>query len=298
MPEVRPAALRLAASLLLALALALPAQALSVRDDTGRTHTFARSPQRIVSILPSLTEAVCQLGQCHRLVGVDRYASWPEAVTRLRTVGGGIDPHIEAIAALKPDLVLAAGSARGIERLSALGLPVLQFEPRTHADVQRMLLALGELLEVPQAPRLWREIDAGLVAAAQGVPVQARGWRVYFEVNDAPFAASESSFIGQTLSRLGLGNVVPGDLGPFPKVNPEMVVRADPDLLMMGERQGDTLAGRPGWRQMRAVRQGRVCMFTPQEADVLVRPGPRLAEAAQLMARCVARHASARQGSP
>jgi iron complex transport system substrate-binding protein len=114
---------------------------------------------------------------------------------------------------------------------------------------------------------------------------------VYFEVNDAPYAASESSFIGQTLARLGLGNVLPASLGPFPKINPEWVVRADPDLIMIGERQGDDprgmVAARPGWRGLRAVQQRRVCVFTPAESDVLVRPGPRMAEAAQLMLRCV-----------
>lgn len=283
---------RLARVLLVWLAL-LPvcAEALTVRDDSGRSVRLAQPPHRIVSVLPALTEMVCELGQCERLVGVDRYSSWPASVKALPRVGSGLEPSIEAIVALKPDLVLMAGSARGGERLQALGIPVLSLEPKTHEDVQRILGLLGQVLGVSVAPQVWREILAGQVAAAQAVPTPARAWRVYFEVNDAPYAASESSFIGQTLARLGLGNIVPGALGPFPRINPEMVVRADPDLLMMGARQGDVLASRPGWRQMRAVRQGRVCVFSPDEADILVRPGPRMAEAAQLMAACVARHA-------
>ncbi len=283
---------RLARVLLAFMALLpLQAAAVTVRDDGGRSVQLAQPPQRIVSVLPALTEMVCQLGQCARLVGVDRYSSWPASVKALPRVGGGLEPSIEAIVALKPDLVLMAGSARGGERLQALGIPVLNFEPKTHEDVQRILGLLGQVLGVPQAPQVWREILAGQEAAAQAVPAPARAWRVYFEVNDAPYAASQSSFIGQTLVRLGLGNIVPGDLGPFPRINPEMVVRADPDVLMMGARQGEVLASRPGWRQMRAVRQGRVCVFSPDEADILVRPGPRMAEAAQLMAACVARHA-------
>lgn len=261
----------------------------TVRDDSGRSQTFDKPVQRIVSVLPALTEMVCHLGHCERLVGVDRYASWPERVNTLPRVGGGLDPSIEAIVALRPDLVLMAGSSRGGERLRALGIPVLSLEPRTHADVQRILATLGTVLGVADPDRAWREMELGLDAVAREVPVQARGWRVYFEVNEAPFAASPSSFIGQTLSRLGLGNVVPASLGPFPRINPEMVVRTDPDLVMMGERDG--LISRPGWRQLRAVRSGRVCVFTAAEADVLVRPGPRMVEAAQLMARCVARHA-------
>jgi iron complex transport system substrate-binding protein len=111
--------------------------------------------------------------------------------------------------------------------------------------------------------------------------------RVYFEVNPAPYAAGESSFIGETLTRLGVRNVVPASLGPFPKLNPEFVVRANPDLILLSERGSSGLAERPGWRTIRAVREQRVCVFTAAEGDVLVRPGPRMAEAAQLMARCL-----------
>ena len=260
---------------------------ITVRDDQGRTLRLAQPPQRIVSLLPALTEMACELGRCERLVGLDRYSSWPESIKAIPRVGGGLDASIEAVLALRPDLVLMARSARGGERLQALGGPVIYAEPKTHADVERLLKTLGTLLGVAQAERVWTGVSAGLAEAARALPPAAKGWRVYFEVNDAPYAASESSFIGQTLAQLGLANVMPGSLGPFPKINPEWVVRADPDLIMLSERHGQTLAARPGWRQMRALREGRVCLFTADEADTLVRPGPRLAEAAQLMLRCV-----------
>ncbi len=274
----------------LAVVLAWPQAAtasITVQDDQGRTLRLAQPPQRIVSLLPALTEMVCALGRCERLVGLDRYSSWPASVKALPRVGGGMDASIEAVLALRPDVVLMASSARGGERLQALGVPVFYAEPQTHADVERLLQSLGTLLGVSGADRVWRGITSGLADAARALPPAAKGWRVYFEVNDAPYAASESSFIGQTLSQLGLANVVPASLGPFPKINPEWVVRADPDLLMLSDRQGQSLAARPGWRQMRAVREGRVCLFTPDEADTLVRPGPRLDHAAQLMLRCV-----------
>jgi len=82
-------------------------------------------------------------------------------------------------------------------------------------------------------------------------------------------------------------NIVPARLGPFPKLNPEYIVRANPDLIMIGQRSADGLMGRPGWQGMRALREQRVCIFPAEEADVLVRPGPRMAEAARLMARCL-----------
>lgn len=273
---------------LLCLLAAAPARALQVTDDRGVTVTLAQAPQRIVSLLPSLTETVCELGRCQRLVGVDRYSNFPASVQKLPQVGGGLDPNIEMIVALKPDVVLMATSSRAGERLQALGLKVVALEPRNHADVQRVMLKLGQLLEVPDADRIWRAIDAGVSAAAQSLPAGVRGTRVYFEVNQGPYAASESSFIGETLARLGVKNIVPAKLGRFPKLNPEYIVRANPDLVMVGQRSADGLQARPGWQSIRALREQRVCIFPAEEADVLVRPGPRMAEGARLMAKCLA----------
>ena len=266
---------------------ATAAQALQVTDDRGVMLSFPQPPQRIVSLLPSLAETVCELGHCGRLVGVDRYTDYPASLQKLPQVGGGLDPNIEAIVALKPDVVLMAKSSRAAERLEALGIQVMALEPKTYADVQRVMLKLGQLLEVPDAQRVWRAIDAGVSAAAQSLPEQVRGTRVYFEVNQGPYAASEASFIGETLIRLGVKNIVPAKLGPFPKLNPEYIVRANPDLIMVGQGSADGLTQRPGWHSIRAVRERRVCIFPAEQANVLVRPGPRMAEAARLMAQCL-----------
>lgn len=273
-------------------ALALPmAHALQVTDERGVTVTLAAAPQRIVSLLPSLAETVCALGQCQRIVGVDRYSNYPASLQKLPQVGGGLDPNIEMIVALKPDVVLMSKSSRASEQLEALGIKVVALEPKTHADVQRVVLALGQLLAVPDAARIWRTIDAGVSAAAQSLPASVRGTRVYFEVNQGPYAAGESSFIGETLTRLGVKNIVPAALGPFPKLNPEYIVRANPDLIFIGQRSADGLAARPGWRGIRAVREQRVCIFPSEQADALVRPGPRMAEAAHIMAHCLEKNA-------
>ena len=273
--------------LMAALAQAQPVQ---VTDDRGRVVSLPQSPQRIVTLLPSLTESVCELDQCHRLVGVDRYSNWPESVNRLPKLGGGIDPSIEAIVAAKPDVVLLAMSSRASERLEALGLKVVVLEPKTHADVRRVLGVVGQVLGVPKAEgadRLWRVIDAGVQAAAQSLPPKARNTRVYFEVSRGPYAASEASFIGESLTRLGARNVVPASLGPFPRLNPEYVVRANPDVIMIGNRSMQAMVPYPGWASMRAIRENRLCVFGPGDSDVVVRPGPRMAEAARIMARCL-----------
>ena len=266
-------------------------QAFTVLDDAQHKVEIPQRPQRIVSLLPSLTETVCALGQCQRLVAVDRYSNWPESVRRLPRMGGGIDPNIESIVAQKPDLVLLAGSTRGVERLQALGITVLRLEPRTHADVQRVLLTVAEVLGLPraEADRVWREIDGGVKSAAQSLASQARQQRVYFEVSPTPYGASESSFIGETLQRMGVRNILPASLGPFPQINPEFVVRAQPDVIMAGDSSRASMLQRPGWPQMRAMREDRLCVFTPEQADVAVRAGPRMAEGARLMAQCLNR---------
>lgn len=262
-------------------------QALQLTDDRGMSITFAGTPQRIVSLLPSLTETVCELGQCQRLVGVDVNSNYPDRVRALAQLGGGLEPSIEAIVALKPDVVLMATSSRAGERLQALGLKVVALEPKSHADVKRVLETLGQLLDVPDALRVWRVIDAGVSAAAQSLPARVKHTRVYFEVDRGPYAAGESSFIGETLTRLGVRNIVPARLGPFPRLNPEYVVRADPDLIMVGDQNFAGLDGRPGWSAMRAVREGRICVLSAAQSDVVVRAGPRMAEGARIMARCL-----------
>ena len=285
------------AGVALALAL-LPAQALQVQDDKGAVLTLPRPAERIVSLLPALTEIVCALDQCERLVGVDEHSNFPAPVRRLPVVGSGLEPGIEAVVALKPDLVLLAGSSRAIKRLQSLGIPVLALEPRTHADLQRVLKTLGVVLGLPEAraQALWQRITASLAASAKALPEAARRKRVYIEVGRGPYAASESSFMGETLTRLGARNIVPGSLGPFPLLNPEFVVRADPELIIVsaggaggeaGEGGAEGLQLYPGWAGIAAVRGKHVCVFKGEQADALARPGPRLAEAAALMARCL-----------
>jgi iron complex transport system substrate-binding protein len=273
---------------------ALPAQAVIVLDDRQQKVQIVQSPQRIVSLLPSLTETVCALQQCHKLVGLDRYSNWPESVKAIPRVGGGLDPNIESIVALKPDLVLAAGSTRGADRLQSMGLKVLRLEPRNHADAERVWRTVAQALHVPAADsdKVWQDIQQGVQAAVASLSPAARQQRVYFEVSPAPYGASESSFMGETLKRMGVGNILPASMGPFPQVNPEWVVQARPDVIMAGDSSRASMAQRPGWGRLRAMQGDRLCIFKPEESDILVRAGPRMAEGARLMAGCLNRAAA------
>jgi iron complex transport system substrate-binding protein len=260
-----------------------------VVDDRGRTVTLAAPARRVVSLLPSSTESVCALGACDRLVGVDRWSNYPAQAAALPRLGGLEDTAIERIVALKPDLVLAAGSSRAIDRLESLGLPVLALEPRGFADTRRVLDAIARALGRPgEGEALWRAIEARIDAAAARMPASTRGARVYFEVSETPHAAGEASFVGETLARLGLRNVVPAALGPFPQLNPEFVVRAAPELVIGGARNVASMPGRPGWAAIPALRERRACALDPARYDLVVRPGPRLGEAAEAIADCIA----------
>lgn len=273
---------------LLALWCAAAAASVTVRDDRGVDVTLRQPPLRLVTLLPSLTETVCELGACDRLVGVDDWSDWPAPVARLPHLGSVVDFSVERVVGLKPDLVLLSSTARALPRLQALGVPVLGLDIKTLADVRRVSAIVGQALQVPGAPALWQRIDAGIAAAARSVPPSARGTSVYFEISDGVYAASEASHVGELLRRLGAANIVPGRLGSVPKLNPEFVVRADPQLIMVAERDAPTLAARPGWSRLRALREHRVCAFTPAQADTIVRPGPRLDEGARVLADCLA----------
>ena len=283
---------------MIALALPLTAHAqITLHDDRGATVVMAAAPQRIVSLLPSFTESICALGACERLVGTDRFSNWPTSVIALPKLGGLDDAQIERIVALRPGVVLLSASARVADRLEALGVKVLSLESRDHADVKRTLTLLAQMLGTPeQADRVWAGIESAVRAAAARVPAALRGQRVYFEVDTTPYAAGAASFIGETLARLGLVNAVSADLGPFPKLNPEHVLRLQPDIVMAAQASLAEMPRRPGWGALRALQEGRSCGFPGVRYELLVRPGPRMGEAAAVLANCLVAIASATKG--
>ena len=286
--------MRCIGALLLALALALAAFGAAaqvvVRDDRGVDVALAAAPQRVVSLLPSLTESVCAIGACDRLVGTDRFSNWPASVAALPKLGGLDDLPVERIAALKPDVVLVSSSARIIGRLEALGFKVVVLETRNRADTRNTLMLLARLFERPGAgDAVWARIERDIAAAAARVPPGVRGQRVYFEIDSTPYAAGPESFVGEMLGRLGMGNILAPESGPFPKVNPEYVVRAQPDVVMASAQNLQEMPPRPGWTSLRALARGKACGFELAQFDLLTRPGPRMGEAAGVLADCLVR---------
>jgi ABC-type hemin transport system substrate-binding protein len=204
-------------------------------------------------------------------VGVDRYSNWPTSIKSLPIVGGGLDPNIEAIAILKPDVVLAGKSTRATDRLRSLGIKVLTFDVKDYRSAQLAMTKIALLLGLPDKDTelLWQNIIAQVSSITASLPKSSQGTRVYFEVSNTPFGAGEASFIGETLSRLKVTNIIPASLGPFPKLNPEFIVRENPNLIMLGYTANENLSARPGWNKIQAVSQQRICTLLDPTRDPL-----------------------------
>ncbi len=268
----------------------------TVTDDRGKPISFASPPTRIVSLLPSLTETVCALGACDRLVGTDRFSNWPMHVSNLPKLGGLQDVQVERLYALNPDLVLLATSHRVIDRLESLGLTVVALESRSLDDIERVTNILGSVLELEsEANAMLASTELKISNAAELVSTQWQDARVYFEIASDPFAAGETSFIGELLGALGLSNIVPSTLGPFPKLNPEFIVRENPDIILGSETAIDSMSTRPGWNTLDALKNQYTCGFKIEQFDVIARPGPRLGEAAVHIAQCISNLPSGKQ---
>ncbi len=263
--------------------------AYTVTDMRGRQVRLERVPQRIVSLLPSLTESLCALDACERIVGVDEFSNHPARVAALPKLGHTFAPLVEATVRLRPDVVLMAYSAPVIAQLERFGIPVLALDANDMAQLEQVLHKLDQLLQVQRAnallARMQAEVDQQAKALAALTPA---GQKVYFEVDATPYAAGPDSFIGQLLQRLGARNVLPQNLGPFPRITPEYVLRQQPELIIhTPQTPSASFATRPGWSRMPAVRSGRICALDLVETDVVSRPGPRLGEAARALARCL-----------
>jgi iron complex transport system substrate-binding protein len=264
-----------------------------VLTDAGhRELRFAVPPQRIVSLLPSVTESVCELGECNRLVATDSFSNWPEYAQRLPKAGGIEDVDVEQVVQAKPDVVLLAHAPRVLDRLRSLGIVIFEFDSDTYPDIAANITTLGVLLGVPDSAKaLNARIDHAIaeIAAQVRKKLAGRSPLVYYEVDSGPFGAGPGSFIGEELRRLGARNILTPDLGPFPKLNPEYVVRHDPDIIFIAPNEAPNLVHRPGWSQIRAVREQRICSFSPEVRDTVVRPGPRVATGLQALADCLIR---------
>ncbi len=256
------------------------------RDDAPGGPSAVSDPQRIVSLIPTVTEILFDLGAGDRLVGRTRWGVYPPAARRIADVGDGVRPSLEAVLAREPDLViLYAGEANreSRERLERLGVPTLALRHDTLEDLRRNVLRLGEIVGCPDggralADRIARGLDAVSRATEGRPPI-----RVYYDAwADPPMTIGGGSFIDSLLTIAGGINVF-GDLDPAaPRVSLEAIIDRDPQRILVSvarealDRRPD-LALRHGWARIPAVAAGRI---SPLDRDIVSRLGPRVAEAA------------------
>jgi iron complex transport system substrate-binding protein len=262
--------------------------AVSVVDATGRTLRLPRPPRRVVSLVPSATDIIVGLGATAQLVGRTRYDT-DRAVAHLPSVGGGLDPSLETLLSLRPDVVIVWGTdgpAATRSMLEQAGVATFAARSEDTTDVFTTTARLGHLLGLDStAVRLSERMRAELAAVRRSVAGRPSPTVFYVVATTPPTTAGPATFIGQLVEVAG-GRLLFSDVAQlWPTVAIEEIVRRQPDVVVLPRGEDalgspDALRGIAGWRELRAVREGRVVTVP---AELMNRPGPRIGEAAALL---------------
>jgi cobalamin transport system substrate-binding protein len=262
-----------------------------VTDEVGRNIRVPKSIHRIVSLAPNLTETIYALGLQDRLVGDTDYCDFPPEAQQKAKVGGAVNPSLEAIAALHPDLVLVTKNLNRLETVQALeeiGIPSYATDPHTVDAIIASVVRLADLLGAPEVgATLAADLEHQLAALhdrLSSLPPR----RVLFIVWTEPLiSVGNDTFIADALRRAGAVSVIDSSQN-WPQVNLEEVVRLQPQFLIFVEshlgsapQSAEALADLPGWRLLNAVRNRHYATIS----DAINRPAPRLVSAVEDLAR-------------
>ena len=273
-----------------------PAYPVTLSDDTGRSVTLEAEPERIVSLAPSNTEIVCALDACDLIVGVTDFDDYPPQVADVDKVVTMAQVDVEAVVAVEPDLVIAAGNeltpTAVIEQLTDLGLAVMTLYPESLDEIYADLELVGRALDRDDAARALVEDMESRVEAVQAAVADLERPRTFYEVGvfeGAIYTAGDGSFLASLIETAG-GEPITGD--PLStSIQLEDLVAADPELILLGDASYDptltaeSVASRPGWETMTAVGDGRV---VPVAEDIVItRPGPRIVDGLEALARAI-----------
>jgi len=229
--------------------------------------TVAKKPRRIVSLSPTATEDLFAIGAGRQVVAVDNQSDYPKAAPK--TTLSGYTPNVEAIAAYRPDLVVAAFDPKGLSSaLRRLGIAVVvQSAPSTFKGAYQQLRQLGLVTgNLDGAARVVRGMRTRIAAIVRASRPKAQGLSVYHELTPDLYSVSSKSFVGKVYEALGLRNIADaadsGGTG-YPQLSAEYVVSQSPDLIVLADsvccgQTASTVASRPGWNSVRAVRTGSI----------------------------------------
>jgi iron complex transport system substrate-binding protein len=273
-------------------------------DEIGRRVEVPEDVKHIVSLAPNLTEIVFALGEGEYLAGDTDFCDYPAEATRKPRVGGPVNPNLEQIVALTPDLVLATKAINRretVEALARIGLPVYVTDPHS---VDEMITSVEHIGKVLRAERTTAPVVEDLRERLSNLDRRMAGTvpsRVLFVVwTDPLISIGRGTFIADALRRAGARSVV-DTTAEWPRVNLEEIVRLQPEVLVFASAHaGDTqhdidaLRMRPGWRDLDALRRGKIAVIS----DAINRPAPRMVEAVEQLAHALHPDSFARGGPP
>jgi iron complex transport system substrate-binding protein len=276
------------------LALALAADPLTTLASASPAAA-AVTPHRIVSLSPTATESLFAVGAGAQVIAVDDQSDYPKQAPR--TSLSGFTPNVEAIASYKPDLVVISFNPKGLsDALARLGIRVVVQPPAaTLADAYAQIRTLGKLTgHAPQAVALVTRMKAKIAAVVAARKRAGSGRSVYHELDQTLFSATSKTFIGRIYQLFGLRNIADAadTAGSgYPQLSAEYVIEQNPDLIVLADtvccgQNAATVAARPGWNHLRAVRTGSIIRLNDSVAS---RWGPRIVQLVQAVGRALAR---------
>lgn len=251
-----------------------------VRDDLGRMVSIPARVTRAVSLAPDLTENIFAAGGGDRLVGVTTFCDYPEEAKAIAKVGDTMNPNIETIVALKPDIVFVSTASQieaFMKTLEQNGVAVYVTNPKSLEDVFAVLQRFGDIFDTRvQAD----ELVAGLRSRVEAIRPEGPLAKVFVQISREPlFTIGSESFLTAIIERAGGQSVTADVATAYPKLSKETALALDPEVIIMSDSE-DNREPNEVFRKSRAVRNGRVYKIDP---DLISRPGPRLVDALEQM---------------
>ena len=257
--------------------------------------TVAKKPRRIVSLSPTATESLLAIGAGSQVVAVDDQSDYPKNAPR--TSLSGFTPNVEAIAAYRPDLVVIAYDPKGLSgALGRLGITVIHQDGAAtfkvaYQQIRQLGLVTGHEAEATRLIVRMKAKIAGIVRTARR---SGSGLSVYHELTPDLYSATSKTFVGKVYAALGLRNIADeaDAVGTgYPQLSAEYVVSASPDLIVLADtvccgQKASTVASRPGWDRISAVRTGSIVRI---DDSIASRWGPRLVNFFRAMSSALAR---------
>ncbi len=248
-----------------------------VKDDLGRTVTLPVTIERAVSLAPSITESIFAAGGGDRLVGVTSFCNYPEEAKRIQKVGDTVRPNIEAIVALKPQVVFVS-TASQIEtftrQMESEGITVFVSDPKDIEGIFSDIRRFGDLFSTSFVASATLNSLQTRIMDVDAFKYEYRP-TVFLQISKEPlFSIGKESFLTEIIYRAG-GRSVTGDVtGGYPRLSKETAVSFDPDVIVLSDSE-DNREVNEVFRNSRAVKTGRVYRI---DADLISRPGPRMVD--------------------